>query len=364
MAITAVLMVPNGGRYFYAVVLPEDDCEADDLASLSLWLVLGYNLLLLLAIFLFFDVLNRFYQLDQLWYLVPAYGGIYGLYNIELYASVRKKRFRTNALAKITQTASVAILSIAASLSGFLNSGLVLGKSAGVLASVPVLNSKPIFVRNIQRLKHVALKYIEYPKITIVPSLLDIFSVQALIFFVGKYYSEQTLGFLGLTNMILIAPLALIGISFRDVFYQKAASLFHRRAFGDVRRLFFISAAVLFAIGGMLAVLVYVFGESIFSFVYGKNWSISGKYASILGFAFWAKLTVSPLSSIFNAAHQLKLASVWQTTYFISTFSLLIICCSIYSLSIEVLLSVYALHEIILYTIYFVLEVVAIKRFK
>lgn len=364
MAVVAVLAVPNGGRYFYAMVIPKEDEEALDLGKLSFWLVILYNSLLFIAVALFYNQLNQFYQLDELWYAIPFYVAFFGVYNIALYLSVRRKLFKTNAIAKVVQTASTAMVSVALSFFGFLFSGLVLGKVIGVITSIPFLKAKLSLKPDLPKLKAVAKKYIDYPKVTILPSLLDIFSVQALIFFVGKYYSEETLGYLGLTNMILIAPLALIGVSFRDVFYQKIAVLYNEGAYARGKKLFLGSAAFLFVIGGIVALLLLFFGEFIFSFVYGDNWLPSGKFAAILGIAFWAKLCASPLSSIFNATHQLKLLSVWQTIYFFTTVTTLYFAIVYFESAIDQTLIIYTIHEVLLYTLYFFMQKHALKKFK
>ncbi len=363
IAIVSVLTVPNGGRYFYAIVIPKQDEEALNLGRLSFWLVLLYNTLLFLLVCIFHKQLNQLYKLDKLWFAVPLYVAFFGIYNIALYLSVRKKFFKTNALAKIIQTACTAIFSVALSFLGLVFSGMVLGKMVGVIASIPFLKIKFSMKSDFATMMRVGRKYIDYPKITILPSLLDIFSVQALIFFVGKYYSEKTLGYLGLTNMILIAPLALIGISFRDVFYQKIAVYFNEKDYVKAKKLFLGSATVLFLIGGSIALVVFFFGEVIFSFVYGKNWIISGKFAVILGIAFWVKLWASPLSSIFNATHQLKLLSIWQTTYFFTTITTLYFAIVYFQLPIEETLIVYTIHEVFLYTLYFFMQKQALKKF-
>lgn len=364
MALVAVLTVPNGGRYFYAMVIPEEDDEAFDLGKLSVWLVLLYNSFLFLLILVFYKQLNQFYKLNALWYIIPLYVAVFGIYNIALYLSVRQKLFKTNAFAKIVQTSSTAIFSIVLSFLGLIFSGLVMGKVVGVFTSIPFLKVKLNLSFDLDRLKTVAKKYIDYPKLTILPSLLDIFSVQALIFFVGNYYSQETLGYLGLTNMILIAPIALIGVSFRDVFYQKIAVFYNERSYERGRRLFLASAIILFAIGGIIAFTLFFFGEQIFSVIYGENWLPSGRFAAILGFAFWAKLWASPLSSIFNAAHQLKLLSVWQTFYFFTTVTTLYFAIVYFESSIEETLVIYTLHEILLYTLYFLMQKLVLRKFK
>ena len=364
IAMVGVLVVPNGGRYYYAMVVPKEDSEAMELGKLSFWLTLVYCVFLLLMVAIFYKALNGYYPLNGLWFLMPLYVAIFGVYNIVLYLSVRKKHFKSNAIAKIAQTSATAVFGVVMSFFGFLFSGLVIGKIIGLITSIPFFRVKLSLKTNIQQLKAVAKKYIDYPKVTILPSLLDIFSVQALILFVGKYYSQETLGYLGLTNMILIAPLALIGVSFRDVFYQKIATLFNSREYVKAKKLFFGSALILFLIGGSIALVLLFYGEPIFSFVYGKNWILSGKFAMILGVAFWARLCASPLSSIFNATNQLKSLSIWQITYFFTSLITLCIAIVYLKLPIEKTLVVYTIHEVILYFGYFMMQKQVLQKFK
>ena len=148
------------------------------------------------------------------------------------------------------------------------------------------------------------------------------------------------------------------------MYYQKIAVFFNERAYIKARKLFLGSAGILLVIGAFIAVILLFFGEAIFAFVYGENWIISGKFAVILGFAFCAKLFASPLSSIFNATHQLWLLSVWQTTYFFTTLTTLYLAIVYFKLPIEHTLLVYTLHEVVLYTLYFFMQKQALKKFK
>ncbi len=364
MAIVGVLVVPNGGRYYFAIVSPEKESDAKNLAVLSIWATILYNILLLIVILLFYPTLNTLYELNILWFVVPVYVFTNGLYNVALYLSVRHKRFRQNAIAKISQTTGGSFISILMSYIGYIYSGLIIGKIAGLFVSIFFFKVKFHFKGHCRDIKKVARYYVDYPKITIIPALLDVFSLQALIFFVGHYYSKEQLGYLGLTNMILVAPVALIGVAFRDVFYQKVSRYFHERNYLKAKSLFQSSAALLVVIGGLSAILLFFFGEVIFEFVYGSRWQTSGQFASILSLSLMVKLVASPLSSIFNATNQLKLLSFWQILYFFTMTTTLFISASINKVSIENLLIVYTVHEVILYLLYFILQSKALTKFK
>ncbi len=353
MAIVGVLNVPNAGRYHIAIVQPEDDTEAGNLYQISILTTIIYNLFLLLIISLGYSFFNSLYALNALWFLVPFYVFFFGLYNIGLFYSIRYKQFLKNAKAKISQTLISSIIAILIVFAGYKLYGLVIGRFLGVLVSSLLLFRLFGSKINFSKLKHTARKYIDYPKLTILPTIMNIFSLQALILYVGRFYSEEILGFLGLATMILIAPSALIGMAFRDVFYQKITALYKSSNIAKTKRFFLSSALGLFVIAALLTVILYFGGAFLFGFIYGTEWETSGKYASVLVFATAVKLVVSPLSVVLNTTNRLKWLSLWQIIYFVSLNIILYFSIVIKELSIEEVFIVYAIHEVILYAIYF-----------
>jgi len=245
--------------------------------------------------------------------------------------------------------------------------GLVIAKIFGLVVSWLFLSkkSKTSFkLIPFHELKEVAKTYSDYPKFGIWPSFLNTISLQALVLILTRFYTTDDLGYYGLTYMVLSAPLALIGASYKDVFYQKIASMMNAKRYAEATIFFKKSALALFIMGIPICLILYLFGESLFGFVFGNKWSRSGEFAAVLAFSFVVKLVVSPLSSIFNATNTLRTASKWQVLYFLSTFFTLVYCSKVLKLSIEQLLVVYVIHEIILYGIYFIIQLRTIKLYQ
>ena len=364
IAIVGVLNVPNAGRYHIAIVKSEEDKEAESLYQISILNTFLYNILLLVLIIIFYPFLNSYYALNSLWYIIPFAVFVFGIYNTGLFYSVRYKKFRKNAKAKISQTIVTSLVSILIVFTAFSYYGLVLGKVLGVLVSAIVLFRLFDLKVNFQELKQVAKKYIEYPKLTIIPTLMNIFSLQALVLYVGMYFNDITLGYLALTNMILVAPAALIGMSYRDVFYQKITEIYNLKQLKKAKNFFLYSALGLFFIAFVLCIVLYFFGPFLFSFVYGNKWALSGNYASILVFAAAIKLIVSPLSIVLNTTNKLKWLSSWQITYFITLNLTLYFSIISMGLDIASVFKIYVFHEIFLYTIYFLLQYKSISNEK
>lgn len=364
-AVASIFAVAVGGKYHLAIVLPKAEEDARKVFVLSIYLTIAYALVTAL----FLPFFHRFFpdDLKDVLYYVPLYVLFFGIWSSYINASIRHKTFTTNAIAKVLQAMGYIVAAIGLGLSKAVTFGLVIAKIMGTVVSWLFLSNKSPMNFKVMRfaeLKEMARTYIDYPKFGIWPSFLNTISLQALVLILGKFYTIDDLGYFGLTFMVLSAPLTLIGNSYKDVFYQKMASLMNDRRYGEALTFFRKSAAALLVMGIPICLILYFFGEPLFGFVFGEKWRRSGIFAAILAFSFAAKLVVSPLSSIFNATNTLRIASKWQVLYFISTFVTLGYCAAILKLPVERLLIVYVVHEIALYGIYFIMQHRTVKTYR
>ena len=363
-AVASIFAVAVGGKYHLAIVLPKKESNAWKLFILSIYITLAYAAIIALFLPFFHGFFPK--SLDKVLYYVPVYVLFFGIWSAYINISIRHKTFKTNAIAKVLQATGYIVAAIGIGFSKIMMFGLIIAKITGTLVSSLFLSHKSTTHFKwmaFGNLKEMAKTYIDYPKYGIWPAFLNTISLQALVLILTKFYTTDDLGYFGLTLMVLSAPLALIGASYKDVFYQKIAALMNEKRYKEALAFFKKSAVALLAMGLPICLLLYFFGEPLFGFVFGEKWSRSGEFASILAFSFAMKLVVSPLSSIFNATNTLRIASKWQVLYFISTFVTLVYCASILKLPVEQLLLVYVIHEIILYGIYLIMQHSTIKAY-
>lgn len=363
-AVASIFAVAVGGKYQLAIVLPKSEENAQKVFTLSIYLTLAYALAIAVVLPLF----HRFFpeNLRSVLYYVPLYVLFFGGWSAYINASIRHKTFTTNAIAKVLQSIGYIIAAIGLGLSKVLAFGLVIAKITGTMVSWVFLSRKsPISFKPIplRTLKEMAKTYIDYPKYGIWPSFLSTISLQALVLILTKFYTLDDLGHYGLTFMVLSAPLTLIGNSYKDVFFQKMASLMNDQRYKEAIVFFERSAIVLFVVGIPICLVLYFFGEPLFAFVFGEKWERSGTFASILALAFVARLVISPLSSTFNATNTLRIASKWQLLYFVTTFITLLYSAMIMKLAVESLFFVYVIHEIVLYGFYFIIQYRTVKTY-
>jgi len=349
-AVASILVVGVGGRYQFAIVLPQKNTEAIRIFTLSIYLTIAYTVLLIVVSIIVGAFLTN--PLSHSVYYIP-------------YLSVRNKTFLHNATAKVLQSVFYVVPTILMGVLNLTSVGLIAGRIFGVIGSWFFLQRKsmikPVFTK-IRSLYQVAGKYKDYPKYGLIPAFLDIASVQGLALILTEFYSVSDLGYFGLTALVLSAPLGLVGGSFKDVFYQKITALINSKDFHRALSFFYRSALGLLLLGLPICLAIRFWGVEIFKIVFGDKWARSGELAALLSFSFLIQLIVSPLSSVFNAATKLKTASVWQSVYFVTTFSTLGLCATYFKLSLDKLIFVYVVHEIVLYSAYFLLEIRTLKK--
>ncbi len=362
MAVVGVASVALGGRYQHAIVLPKNDKDAFTLFGVSILLTIGYSILFLLLCVIGDALFSEYFK--SIYYYVPIYLLVFGLWQSTVSLSIRFKQFKINSFGKIIQAISNSSFSL---FFGWvhISIGLIFGKFIGVLLSSMFLLKKTnikLINWNKQSLLVMAKKYKKFPIYGILPSFFDAASVQAPVFIIGKYFSTQVLGFYGLTVMALAGPLSIVAVSFKDVFYQKIAEKYNEGDFVKIKKIFLSSAFSLLLLGLPMIFVLLLYGEDLFKLVFGNNWGESGKYASVLIIGFVVKLVVSPLSIVFNVYDKLNVLSYWQTMYFITTFITLFSTVLIFKVEIYDFLIIYLIHEIILYVIYFILQYILINK--
>lgn len=359
LAYSAVLIVLVGGNYHYAIVLPKKKQDAIDILNISLIITLILSLLIFVVIIIFRNFFEDRLGLQMSIYYLPLYVFFYGLWMSLTNLSIRQLSYKNIAIAKIAQAFIYTFVSVFIGCLFYHETGLIIGKGLGLASGVffLYLTTDISFKKiSLSRLKNNALKYINYPKYGIFPALLNTISLQAMVFALQLFYTEEILGYYGFTLLVLTAPLALIGASYKDVFYQKIVSFINLNQYRKAYRLFLISALSLSFVGILMGTTLFFFGEKLFEIFFGKMWIVSGKFASILAISFAVKLVVSPLSSIFNATNQLKKAAIWQSLYFLSTLTLLTVCAYCFKMEIIKLLTIFMIHEVLLYLIYFFIQ--------
>lgn len=311
MSLTILLSIISTGKYELSILLPKNNKNSSYLVHLSILLSLIISIISTIII-LFFDteiadLLNSELILDYL-ILVPMTSFLVALFQIFNYWHNRQKKFKSIASAKISQTSVFVFSSIA--LKAFPFNALLIGDIISRFCSALVLIVNAIrhpsfyLKMNLKKTKALAIRYLDFPKFSMPSSLLNSTSIQAPVLLLQLFFSSTITGFYSLAHRIISAPLTLLSGSVSQVFLQKISE-----NKSDKQKLAFYTQSAykkLFQIGIIPLSLVLVFGDYIFSFVYGENWVVAGEFAQILAPWMFIVFTTSPLTNVFIVLERQK----------------------------------------------------------
>jgi O-antigen/teichoic acid export membrane protein len=223
-------------------------------------------------------------------------------YQVFLYLHLRRGGMKTLAGAKIIQSLTTGVAQLALSSVAALP-GLIVGHLAGLFANLPPL------VKALKALKfrrsdwtlamtlRTAKQFERFPKYTLPNELIDSASTQIQILLIGSLYSLETLGQYAFSNRILSAPAALVGQAVGQAFFHAIAN--EGAMLSEKRKMMIQIWSVLAIIGLPVFGTLFMFGEDIFSLLFGTYWSTAGKLAEYGSPLLYARFISSPTSTIY-----------------------------------------------------------------
>ncbi len=362
-SIVAIISILSCLRYELAILLPDSFKKAFDLVNLSF--VVSYILALTFLIIVVIYALNSSVSNINFIFLIPIITILTAASATLNYFHNKIGQIKINSTGRVVQSFFTVIFGLIFSRQHFFN-GLAISAFLGLLINVIYLikylprryKRKLFSCPDFIRLKKVAVEYIQFPKNSLFPAILNIFSTQAIIFFLMSNFGANNTGNYFFAARIILLPSSLLSSTFSDIFYQ---DLVKRKKNKELIWPFFKKNAnylLLFSL--CFAVPLYFLGPILFRFLFGANWIEAGLLSKILIFSFIARFVVSPMTIIFTAFNKIVIGGYWQVVYFfcyISCFTILTL------LKVDFLKSIViiTLLEIFVYTIGFIMLSSVIK---
>jgi len=310
------------GRYELSILIPKQHENARQIVLFSIVISFVMSVLLFVFVCIAIDWLVQLLNNPdiKIWlYILPVNIFMISVINILYYWFNRHKEYKVLAKTKILQSSNRSILSL---LFGFFHKsyGLVIGIVIGSLSNfiysiIKAKNDNVFHTPNIQKMKILMKKYRDFPKFNILTTLVENVSGNIPIYLLTIFFGPVVVGFFSLSQQVIRAPLSIIGVSFGDVFRQKAShDLQHT---GDCKHIFLVTFKKLAMIAILPFILFYFIAPTLFLFVFGEKWEVSGTYAQIMTPMFFLQFISSPLSNMFLIAQKQKLDLLIQISSFI-----------------------------------------------
>lgn len=321
MSITSIISVIACGKYELAIMLPEKDEDAINVAAVAFLFNVFVSGLFFLFILFFgdwlLDVLNA-KNLGWLIYLAPLSVFLLGTFSILNYTNNRFKLYKDISKANIYKSLAGAVVQIGMGFLKYKTTGLVFGYIASQLFSNFKLFkniSKYFSSINYLYIKTMFHKYKNFPIYYVPGALIDTISSNIHFFFISFYFGIKVTGLYFFAYKIVSAPFSLIASAISQVFFREFSFLFQKDLVSarnflkkTALNLLILSISVNFA----LIVLIYVF----WSFIFGLKWEDSKSIAIILLISYLIRFIVSPISVALVSSNKLNYLLQWQILHF------------------------------------------------
>ena len=316
---TAVILgsVANG-RYELAIMLPEKDEDAINVAALGLLIATCLSTFLLIPALIFNQSIANLLGNEKIgfWlYFVPLIVLMTGLFNVLNYLNTRKKLYKYIAKANIYKSVGMASVQLGV---GFIKSGAT-GLISGQIAAQLIANYR--LAKNViknyditlvakSKMKHQARRYINFPKFSMWAVLANSLAHNLTNILISIYYSVATLGFYSLAQKMLGMPASLVGSSIGQVYFQQAT--IEKQKTGKAINAFNSTSKKLIIISLLTFTPMYFVLPLVFEIIFGKEWRSSGEYAQVILPFIAAQFIAAALSNTNNIFEKQKIALLWQ----------------------------------------------------
>jgi len=333
LKIIGILFVIFSFKYDLGIVLPKNKVKALLLLNLSVIFSLFFSFIIMLVIVFFSKDILILLKIPEKYkatlYILPISTLFFSLYNAFNYLLIREEKFKASSINKINRRA---IEGGAQTGLFFLNNGIGLF-IGNLLGNVIYFFSaywqsfkkfkidKRLFKYNL--LKHIAKEYSDLPKYNILPELLNVAFLSAVSFIILTKFDIQKVGFMELTQRILAIPSAFIAYSLGQVLLQKTSNMIShkQKILPSIKKVFYY----VFTLSIPFALIILLFAESIFKFVFGDIWEVSGTYSKYLILFYISGFIVSPLSQVLISLKEFRINAIWKIGRFILIFPLFFI---------------------------------------
>lgn len=162
-----------------------------------------------------------------------------------------------------------------------------------------------------------ARRYRRFPMFTAPSDLLNALGANMPVLFIGSIFGMAPAGAFAMAQRTLGTPLMLVGSAFSDTYRQSAArSIMTEGSYWHI-------ASRTIRILGLMAVLpacvCLAFADDLFPLIFGDKWALSGAMIQVLGFMYFLRFVVSPLSYNYYLAERHSEDLVLQCASFAST---------------------------------------------
>ncbi len=326
-SIIGILAIVSTLRFEMAILLPEDEKGAANLLAISIFTSFIISVLSLIILLIFHNSIIKLLDIEKIgvWiFFVPLSVFLIGSFQSLSYWSNRNKKYTWISRGKINRSMVSTLGQVITGFSPVKAIGLIPGLIIGQLTSTIFLFSRNIRqykyiiqYLSIKELKSVIKKYKDIPIYNTIINAINTLSHQLPFYLLAPFFGASVVGYFGLSNKVIRAPVTLIGESIGHVAYRKASELLNEgKSVFELVKKNYINA---FKLSFIPYLILFLFAPQIF-LIFGKEWVIAGEYTRVLTPYFFVAFLNSTNPFLITLLNKQKLILVYDSLLLIARF--------------------------------------------
>lgn len=318
-------------RYELSLPLPKKDEHSYLLYRLSLRIAIIILVALSVLSVLYFVFTGFNFKLVSFTAITITSAFFLTFTNLGVNWAIRKKEFKRISLSKILVSGVSNVFKWIFGLLGMGSNGLLLATLIGfIVASLTfikewfTIDKNHTTFRSTKKTRALAGIYREFPSVNLPHAMVDLGKDLLLAFFMIFYFSKDVFAWYSLSYSVLQLPISVIGLAIGQVFFSRCAELASNGQ--STLPLLKKTLLTLFLVSIGPFTILFLFGEPLFGFVFGKNWSNAGYYSQIMTIWFVVQFlnsVVSTLPSVLHRQREFFYLGIINATIQITGFGLL-----------------------------------------
>lgn len=341
-------------RFEMAIPVEKDDRAVDSLMVLGCLSILTISAVLAITAYVWTKYVADG-PLHGIEFKVAIGAMAIGLFQLLVFRDLREGRFFQNSVLKLLQASLFVLCSL-------LIPGAVLIDTfvaSYFIVALAILQYRPsLRFRTFADLRTVAIRYREYPLLSMPMALLDSIALAAPLLIIASQYSTSEAGQYSQVQRIACAPLFLFGMAVSQVFFKHASDELKRGS--PITPLLRRTVLLLGLVGVGMWLLLATVGEPVFRLLLGDDWRTDRHFLLLIFTPAVIRILVSPISNVFMVTSHIRFGTAWQFVHFLVAVSLYPALSA--ALGFDDFLATVLLIEVILYTSYLALALYSAYR--
>ncbi|WP_444984367.1 lipopolysaccharide biosynthesis protein [Halomonas mongoliensis] len=308
-ALIAMLLPLMTLRYALALPLPQHDGIAMNIMVLSAGILLAFGIALTVILAVFsaplLGLLSMEFLIPWWWLIILGLLGA-GIYELLTFWATRKRDYKIIARTNVTQSLAGNGVKIGLGLLIAGPLGLLVGqlvsKSGGIGTMLHAfLTDFSANWRHVRyrRMVFLSKHYATFPLYRVPSQFLLAFAMQAPVFFIASNFSTAEAGQFALAMTVIALPVTLVAQSAGKAFLGEAAKAGAKDQ-AKLRRMTVDVIQKTSLMSLIPAIVLFWFGEILFTLVFGDNWQMAGLFASYLSIYLFFHFISNPIQHVFQ----------------------------------------------------------------